>query len=103
MDTWRDMSQVFKIINRVKNQMFGTKYLSFLLVSNLGEKGGEREKSKISLGDSRSSVGRNPSSQKLKFISSMRSMRTYQEQGFSSKIKMRRFGEIKCFGLRKYS
>ena len=99
VDTWRDMSQVFEIMNRVKNQMFGENISFFFWF----ERGREREKSKSSFGDPQSSVGWNPSSQELKFISSTRATHTYQERGILLKIQRRRFGEIKGFGLMRCS
>ena len=43
IDTWRDVSQVFEIIDRVKNQMFGEN-ISFFSSLNMGEKQGEKER-----------------------------------------------------------
>ena len=83
VDTWHDVSQVFKIMDRVKNQMFGGSISFFFLF----EYGREREKSKFSFSDPRSSVGQNSLSQELKFISSTRATRTYHERGISLKIQ----------------
>ena len=44
VDTWRDMSQVFEIMNRVKNQMFGENISFFFSGLNMGEKEGEKER-----------------------------------------------------------
>ena len=55
--------------------------------------------SKLSFDDIRTSVSRNSSRQELKFISSTRATRTYQKGGISPNIQMRRFQEIKDFGL----
>ena len=58
-----------------------------------------RAKSKTSFGDPWSSVGRNSSSQELKFISSTRATRVYKKRRVSLKIQRKIFWKIKGFGL----
>ena len=77
----------------------GGENISFLVVV-LCEREGEGEKSKTSFDDLQSSVGRNSSSQELKFITSTRTMLGYQERGISPKIQRRIFWESKFSGLR---
>ena len=43
VDTWSDVSQVFKIKDGVKNEVFGTKDLYFSGLT-MGEKAGEKER-----------------------------------------------------------
>ena len=62
IDTWHDMSQVFEIMDRVKNKMFGENISFFFWFECGRERGKEREKSKSSFGNPQSSVGQNPSS-----------------------------------------
>ena len=47
MDTWLDVDQVFKIKERVKNKIFGTKDLYFFFGFTMGEK--ERNPSFLSV------------------------------------------------------
>ena len=42
MDTWRDVSKVFKIMDRVKNHMFGKNISFFIFGLSMGEKEGEK-------------------------------------------------------------
>ena len=43
VDTWRDVSQVFEIMDKVKNHMFGEN-ISFFSGLNVGEKEGDKER-----------------------------------------------------------
>ena len=95
---WRDVSQVFKVIDRVKKIICWDKIFGFFAGLNLGEKEGEKERNPSLF----SVILKVPSSHELKFISSMKATHTYQEQGISPKIQMRRFGETKGFGLRDF-
>ena len=52
----------------------------------------KKKKSRAYFSDLRSSVGRNSSSQELKFIYSTKATHTYQNHGISSKIPKRSFG-----------
>ena len=61
------------------------------------------KKSKTSFSNLRSSIGRNSSSQELKFIYSTRATLTYQNRRILPKIQKRRFGEIGFFKLRRCS
>ena len=98
--TWAK-SLRFKI--GLKIRFLGQKIFIFLWFNRGRERGGEGEEFKSSFNDPRTSIGQNSLSQELKFISSTRAMRTYQERGISPKIQIRRFGEIKCFALRRCS
>ena len=71
------MGQVFKMTNNVKRTVFGQKISHFLLVKNVGEKGEKKIAFKPFFDDPRSFVGRNSSSQELKFIVSTRATRVY--------------------------
>ena len=49
MDTWRDVSQVFKIRSRVKNQGFWHKYFTFCWFEHERERGREKKSKFISM------------------------------------------------------
>ena len=103
VDTWRNVSQVFKIMDRVKNQMFVENISFFSWFEHGRVRGRAREKSKFSFDNPQSSIAQNSSSQELKFISSTRTTHTYQEREISPKIQRMRFREIKGFGLGRCS
>ena len=65
----------------------------------MGEKEREEESIRASSDDPRSSIGRNLSSQELKFIASTRVTCTYKKRGVSPKIQRKRFREIEGLGL----
>ena len=103
MDTWRDVGQVLKLwIRLVKNQILGGKEVIFWLRPWESKKERKKE-SKTPFFNPSNFIGRNSSSQELKFITSTRAMCVYQKGGISPKIQMRRFGEMKVFGLRRCS
>ena len=43
VDMWRNVGQVFKKLNRVKNHRFARKYMGFLAGENVREEEGEKE------------------------------------------------------------
>ena len=93
-----------KCMDKVKNSKFWRENISFFLEKNVGEKEGEEERSPRLLSKIlRGPLGRNSSSQELKFIASTRATCMYQKGRISPKIQMRRFGEIKGFRLMRCS
>ena len=44
VDTWRDVSQVFKVIDRVKKIRYGDKIFGFSAGLSVGEKKGEKKR-----------------------------------------------------------
>ena len=65
----------------------------------MGEKEREKDSIQASSDDLWSSIGRNSSSQKLKFIASTRATHMYKKRGVSPKIQRKRFGGIEGLGL----
>ena len=93
------MDQVLKIEDKIKKSVLGQKDLIFL-VFTWERKKEKKRASKPSFGDTRSFVGRNPPSQELKFIASIRATRSYQKRGISPKIQRRIF---EAFEIRRCS
>ena len=102
-DMWHYVSHTSRTINSVKRIRFGEKII-FSTGLTVGERERrERNRSKASFSDLRSSIGQNSLSQELKFIYSMRATRTYKNREISPKIQERRFGGNQRCELRKCS
>ena len=103
MDTWHDVGQVFKSVDKVKKRGYFCRTHPIPARKPWEIKRENKEKSKTSFDDPRSSDGWNLSSQELKFIYLTRATHVYQKRGISPKTQMRRFGEIKVFGFMRFS
>ena len=96
---WHNVSHTSRTINSAKGIRFGQKIIFSIDLTMRKREMRERKRFKASFSYLRSSVGRNSSSQELKFIYSMRATRTYQNRRISSKIKKLRFGGNQRRGL----